>query len=166
MRETFILISIWLAGMAIAGGGAGINELTSLAATSELAPTRKRGKYVSILVFTIVPFCPCVLWGQLIASHSGWRYVGALCGAYNALGFILTLLFYYPPPRENSKGLSKAEIVSRIDFVGGFLSVSGLILFLAGTQWGGYQVKSPLFVQSIANPRCATFAIMESIKVY
>jgi len=35
-------------GMAISGAGAGINELTALAATSEMAPTRKRGKYVAI----------------------------------------------------------------------------------------------------------------------
>lgn len=34
--------------MALAGVGAGINELTALAATSEMAPTRKRGKYVAI----------------------------------------------------------------------------------------------------------------------
>jgi hypothetical protein len=31
-----------------------------------LAPTRKRGKYVAVLVFTIIPFCPSVLWGQLL----------------------------------------------------------------------------------------------------
>jgi len=48
--------------MVIAGIGAGISELTALAATSEMAPTAKRGKYVAILVFTILPFCPSVLW--------------------------------------------------------------------------------------------------------
>ena len=72
--------------MALAGIGAGINELTALAVTSELAPTRKRGKYVAILVFTIIPFCPSVLWAQLIASRHGWRYCGALCGAWAAFG--------------------------------------------------------------------------------
>jgi hypothetical protein len=63
--------------MALAGAGAGINELTALAATSELAPTRKRGMYVAILVFTILPFCPSVLWAQLIAFHSTWRFVSS-----------------------------------------------------------------------------------------
>jgi hypothetical protein len=43
-----------------------------LAVTSELAPTAKRGKYVAFLVFSIIPFCPSVLWAQLIASHSSW----------------------------------------------------------------------------------------------
>jgi len=150
--------------MTLAGVGAGINELTALAATSELAPTRKRGKYVAVLIFTIVPFCPSVLWGQLIASHAGWRYCGALCGAWAAVGLFMTLFFYFPPPRVNSKGLTNKEIISQIDIVGGILSISGMILFMAGLQWGGYQVSrvlSPcIFCLGIRarpcplNPRC------------
>lgn len=127
--------------MAIAGAGAGVNELTALAATSEMAPTRKRGVYVSALIFTIVPFCPSVLWAQLIAYYSHWRYVGAFCGAWSAFGLLVTIFFYFPPPRVNSQGLSKKEIIGRIDFVGGFLSITGLIVFLAGLQWGGYMVR-------------------------
>lgn len=126
--------------MTLSGAGAGIAELTSLAVTSELAPTRKRGKYVAVLVFTIIPFCPSVLWGQLIASSVGWRYCGALIGAWNAVGFFGTLFFYFPPPRPNSRGLSKREILSEIDFIGGILSIIGMILFLGGLEWGGYQV--------------------------
>lgn len=68
-------MNVFIGGMVFSGIGAGINELTALAVTSELAPTSQRGKYVAILVFTIVPFCPSVLWAQLIASQSssGWR---------------------------------------------------------------------------------------------
>jgi len=133
--------------MTLSGIGAGINELTALAATSELAPTAKRGKYVAVLVFTIIPFCPSVLWGQLIASHAGWRWCGLLCGVWAAIGFFLTLFFYFPPPRINSVGLSRRELVGRIDFVGGFLSIGGMIMFLAGMQWGGYQVSYPLMFE-------------------
>ena len=137
MRDHLLTI---VAGMAIAGAGAGINELTALAVTSELAPTRKRGKYVAILVFTIVPFCPSVLWAQLIAAHAGWRYCGVLCGVWAAIGLIMTIIFYFPPPRVNSKGLTKKEIIKQIDFVGGFLSITGMLVFMAALQWGGYQV--------------------------
>ncbi|KAF3913350.1 hypothetical protein ABW20_dc0104983 [Dactylellina cionopaga] len=132
-------MNIFIAGMAISGAGAGICELTALAATSELAPTRKRGKYVAVLIFTIIPFCPSVLWAQLIAYHSTWRNVAWLCLGWSAIGLIVIAAFYFPPPRPNSKGLSKKEIISRIDFVGGFLSIVGLLLFMAGLQWGGYQ---------------------------
>ena len=132
---------MYTVGMAFSGVGAGICELTSLAVTSELAPTRKRGKYVAILVFTIIPFCPSVLWAQLIAAHAGWRYCTLLCGVWACVGFGGTLLFYFPPPRPNSRGLSRKEIIGEIDFVGGALSIIGMILFLAGLQWGGYQYK-------------------------
>lgn len=127
--------------MALAGVGAGISELTALAATAEMAPTRKRGTYVALLVFTIAPFCPSVLWGQLIASSAGWRYCGLLCGVWAAVGLLMTLFFYFPPPRVNSSGLSRREILAQIDFVGGGLSVVGLLLFTCGMQWGGYQVS-------------------------
>lgn len=137
--STAHVMNTFIGGMALAGIGAGINELTALAATSELAPTSKRGKYVAVLVFTILPFCPSVLWGQLIAYHSSWRWIGLLCGVWASIGFFLTLFFYFPPQRVNSQGLSKRDILSQIDYVGGLLSVSGMILFMAGMQWGGYQ---------------------------
>lgn len=62
--------------MSISGVGAGINELTALAVTSEIAPTRKRGLYNAGIVLTILPYSPSQLWGQLVASHSTWRYIG------------------------------------------------------------------------------------------
>lgn len=133
--------------MAIAGAGAGINELTALAVASELAPTSKRGKYVAVLVFSIVPFCPSVLWAQLIAYHSTWRYVGLFCALWAFIGLVMTVIFYFPPPRSNSTGLSNRQIIAQVDFVGGFLSISGMILFLAGLLWGGYMV----------NPFCLPF---------
>jgi len=137
--STAKVMNVFIGGMTLSGIGAGINELTALAATSEMAPTSKRGKYVAVLIFTIIPFCPSVLWGQLIAYHAGWRWCGLLCGVWAAIGFFLTLFFYFPPPRVNSMGLTRKEIISQIDFMGGFLSISGMILFMAGMQWGGYQ---------------------------
>lgn len=56
-----VIVNYFICGMVFAGVGAGINELTALAATSELAPTAKRGKYVAVLIFTILPFLPSVL---------------------------------------------------------------------------------------------------------
>jgi MFS family permease len=134
-------MNTFIAGMALNGAGAGLNELTALAVTSELAPTNKRGTYVAVLIFTILPFCPSVLWAQLIAGYGvgHWRYVGLLCGVWAFIGFTLVAIFYFPPPRANITGLTRKETIKRIDFVGGFLSIAGLILFTAGVQWGGYQ---------------------------
>lgn len=132
-------MNIFISGMVFSGIGAGINELTALAVTSELAPTSQRGKYVAILVFTIIPFCPSVLWAQLIAFHSSWRWIGLWCGIWAFIGLVLTAIFYHPPPRVNSQGMSRKEILAEIDYIGGFLSVSGMLLFMMGMQWGGYQ---------------------------
>ena len=120
-------MNVFIGGMVFAGIGAGINELTALAVTSELAPTAKRGKYVAILIFTIIPFCPSVLWGQLIAAHSTWRWIGLLCGVYNFIGLVLTAVFYFPPPRVNSMGLTRREVLAQVDWVGGALSIPGMV---------------------------------------
>lgn len=118
-----------IGGQVFAGAGAGINELTALAAASEIAPVSQRGKYVGALVFTITPFCISALYAQLIAAYSSWRYIGLLCALWNFIGLVMTAAFYFPPPRIDPDGLSKREIVRRMDLVGGFLSIVGLILF-------------------------------------
>lgn len=123
-----------IGGMTFAGIGAGINELTALAVTSELAPTSQRGKYVSVLVFTIIPFCPSVLWGQLISFHSSWRWIGLFCGLWAFIGLLMTLIFYFPPPRVNSQGLSRREVLLQIDYIGGMLSISGMVSLLSPLQ--------------------------------
>jgi hypothetical protein len=37
--------------------------------------------------------------------------------------------------------MSRREVLAQIDYIGGFLSVAGMILFMMGMQWGGYQYK-------------------------
>ena len=120
-------MNTFICGMVFAGVGAGINELTALAVTSELAPTAKRGKYVAILIFTIVPFCPSVLWGQLICAYGSWRWIGLLCGVWAFIGLMLTVIFYFPPPRVNSSGLTRKETLQQIDYIGGILSIGGMV---------------------------------------
>jgi len=106
---------------------------------SDCPQTSKRGTYNAILVSTIIPFGPSVLYAQLIAYHSNWRYVGLFCGLWACVGMVMTAIFYFPPSRINSSGLTKTDIISQIDFVGGFLSVTGVLLFFAALTWGGYQ---------------------------
>lgn len=61
----------------------------------------------------------------------------------------MTLFFYFPPPRVNTLGKTKMQVLKEIDYIGGILSIGGMILFLAGLQWGGYQVTEPF-------PKCTT----------
>ena len=48
--------------MVIAGAGAGINELTAIAGTAELVPTAKRGQMVGLVIFSILPFTPSIMY--------------------------------------------------------------------------------------------------------
>jgi MFS family permease len=129
-------ITQMIAGQAMAGVGIGIQLLTTVAAATELVPTYKRGSTIGYIVCGFTPFAAASLYGQYLASHS-WRWVAVLVGVWAILAFIVLAIFYHPPPRVNSEGLSKREIIRRIDFVGSFLSLAGIILFLTGLNWGG-----------------------------
>ncbi|KAF2092304.1 MFS multidrug transporter-like protein [Saccharata proteae CBS 121410] len=131
-------MNVFIVGEVIAGVGGGICEMTALAATGELAPTSKRGVYVGGVILAITPFCPSVLWAQLI-SETSWRYNGLFCALWSLIGLVLLLVFYHPPPRVNMTGLSRMEVARRIDYIGGFLATAGVVLFLMALIWGGYQ---------------------------
>lgn len=130
------------AGQVISGLGAGLNELIALAGTSELVPKRKRGSYVGAIVFTILPFCPSVLWAQLILKASSWRYVGLVVGVWNFVGLILVLVFY-KDPAAIVPVRPKKEILREVDYIGGFLSTAGVTCFMLGMQFGAVQVRHP-----------------------
>ena len=136
-----------VAGQVFSGLGAGLNELIALAGTAELVPIAKRGNYVGAIVFTILPFCPSTLWAQLIAKASNWRYNGILVGVWNFLGLIFVIIFYKDPPKPADR-LSKSEISRRIDYVGGVLSIGGILCFMMGMQWGAVQVRAFKFLTS------------------
>lgn len=127
------------AGMVIAGAGAGLNELIALAATGEMVPTAKRGLYVGGVVLTILPFAPSVVWAQLIVAASNWRFVGIFVAGWNVCGLVFLAAFYWPLPRPNLEGFSRREILARIDIVGGILSITGVMCFMMGLQWGAQQ---------------------------
>ncbi|OQV05048.1 hypothetical protein CLAIMM_09846 [Cladophialophora immunda] len=125
-------------GMTIAGGGAAIGELTALAGTAELVPVKKRGIYLACVTFFICPFFPYVLYSQLLSAHATWRWGLWITFIYNAIFFVGVLLFYFPDSHLLRKGdLSRAEIAKRIDYVGAFFSITGVILFLVALQSGG-----------------------------
>ena len=132
-------MNMFIGGQTVIGVGAGIGELTALAVAGESAPTKKRGLYIGGIILTIIPYCPSVLYAQLISVYATWRYVGLWTGLWNAIGLILIAVFYWPPPRPNAGGLTRWQIAKRLDYLGGLLSTGGLTLFLAGLTWAGNQ---------------------------
>lgn len=143
--------------MAITGVGTGINELTVLAGVAELVPVSQRGYYLSGIVLTIIPFIPAVMWSQLIASSSSWRYIGVVSASTAGIALVLTFLFYSPPAQtpeqERARG-DKIGLLKRMDLIGGLVSITGLAGLEVGLLGGGYQVYSPrlsTFLHCITN---------------
>lgn len=114
--------------------------MIALAGTGEMVPTAKRGAYVGAIVFTIMPFAPSVLYAQLITGASDWRYVGIFVAGWNFIGLLLVLFAYHPPPRSNSMGYSRRDVLKRVDYIGGLLSIGGVMCFMMGMQWSAQQV--------------------------
>lgn len=139
-----------IAAMVLSGMAIGIQLLTSIAAVTELVPIYKRGITIGYIVMGFLPFAPASLYGQLLAEHS-WRYVGLIIGALALISFVILAIWYKPPPRENSLGLSRREILGRIDYIGSVLSIGGITLFLVGLNWGGqdYKWSSPHVIATL-----------------
>ncbi|KAK0733670.1 fungal trichothecene efflux pump [Lasiosphaeria miniovina] len=137
---TAYTMDIFIGGMALTGIGAGINELTALAGTAELVPLSQRGYYVAAIILTIIPFMPSVMYAQLIASYSTWRYITVLTSGWTFIGLVVTVLFYSPPAPTIALDLAgKIRAMKQTDVVGGLLSIAGLAVFEISILRGGYQ---------------------------
>jgi MFS family permease len=126
----------YIAGSALNGAAMGVQLLTVVAAASELVPVSKRGMTIGFIVLGFMPFAPASLYGQLMAETS-WRYVYLFLGAWSILAFIVLFIWYRPARPQAADGLSRRELLKRIDYVGCLLSVLGVVLFLVGINWGG-----------------------------
>lgn len=116
-----------------------MNELIALAGTGEVVPVKDRSKYVGLVVITILPFCPSVLYSQLIAEHN-WRWNGLFVGLWNFIGLLLVVFCYHDPSRLNDEYTAR-YVLSQIDYIGGILSIGGVTCFMMGLQWGATQVS-------------------------
>lgn len=60
------------------------------------------------------------------------------CSAWNGLALAGIAIFYFPESQTRAHGKAAREILKKIDYVGGVLSISGIVLFLVALQAGGY----------------------------
>ncbi|KXS97771.1 hypothetical protein AC579_8823 [Pseudocercospora musae] len=130
-----------LAGMALAGAGAGVGELTGLAGLAEIVPVKQRGYSLAVLTAFVLPFCPYVMYTELFTtrgSHRTWRWGIWISLIYNAITLVGLAVFYFPHAHVRAEGMRFQQVLKRIDYVGGFLSITGLTLFLVALQAGGY----------------------------
>ncbi|KAK1762784.1 trichothecene efflux pump [Phialemonium atrogriseum] len=105
----------------------------------ELVPKRSRGFALGIFQLSLLPaagFSPII--GNAMVKHASWRYVYWLPFAMDCLCLVLVFFFYHPINQyikeENKTRLQQAM---SLDWVGFFLLLSGLVLFLLGISFGG-----------------------------
>ncbi len=75
------------------------------------------------------------LVGGLLVQRSTWRWCFYINLPFCAGGLILVHFFV----RFQTKRSSLREKLLRVDWIGGFLFISGLTSFLMGTSWAGVQ---------------------------
>ncbi|KAK3191179.1 hypothetical protein K4F52_002767 [Lecanicillium sp. MT-2017a] len=128
----------FVAGQALIGMGTVVEELLAIAIVGEIVPTAKRPIYAAGTLCMIIPWSPGSLYGNFITRES-WRWVGMLLGMWNLLIIVLLVPFYHPPPRVNSSGLSRRQLLGRIDFVGGTAITIGILFLSMALNWGGQE---------------------------
>ncbi|KAJ9611234.1 hypothetical protein H2200_004417 [Cladophialophora chaetospira] len=125
-------------GMGFAGAGAAIGELTALAGTAELVPVNKRGIYLALVTLFVLPFTPYLLYAQLLSTYHTWRWGIWICLMWNGLWWVIIAAVYFPESQTRAKGQAAKAILRQIDYVGGALSIIGLVIILVALQAGGY----------------------------
>ncbi|KAK6584231.1 hypothetical protein PZA11_003961 [Diplocarpon coronariae] len=155
----------FIGGQVLLGIGVIVQELLSIAIVAESVPTAKRSLYAALILCTIMPWSPGSLYASWIADSS-WRWIGLVVAIWNLLTFAIIGYFYHPPPRVNSLGLSRRELVGRVDFAGGLLLTVGLLCLLIGLNWGGqdYAWNSSHVLSALAIGGCMVlgFGLYES----
>ncbi|OCK73556.1 trichothecene efflux pump [Lepidopterella palustris CBS 459.81] len=155
-RRNFLLIGnvITIAGAAIAATAHDVNTVIGgnillgvggamhqLAWTclSELVPKRSRGLALAFFESSLLPasaFGPVIAYS--FVRNGSWRPVFWLCFALDVVSLLLVFFFYWPMNQYiREEGKTTWDQVKETDFVGCFLFVAGLVLFLLGISFGG-----------------------------
>lgn len=126
----------FIVGQVLLGFGSVMQELLSIAVVGESVPTARRSLYAALILCVLIPWSPGTLYANWI-TESSWRWIGLVLAIWNILTLVILAMFYHPPPRVNALGLSFKQKVARIDCLGGFLLILGLLLVLIGINSGG-----------------------------
>ena len=101
-------------------------------------PNKYRGAGLAWTEFNLASWAiPGTLLANAIISNSTWRIFFYVAIGYGAFSFIGTFLVYFPPLHPRLDGKTRWQEFKELDFVGTFLFVAGLAVFLFGLNAGG-----------------------------
>ncbi|POR38188.1 Uncharacterized protein TPAR_01617 [Tolypocladium paradoxum] len=77
--------------------------------------------------------------GVRLSVIASWRWIFYIYIILMVCGTVLWYFFYHPPSFTQLHGtkVSRLQELAHIDYIGTFLLVAGLVLFLLGVSWGG-----------------------------
>lgn len=116
-------------------------QLSFSVAVGELVPNKYRPMVISVIFITSAPiatFGPKIARAFIQHPSLGWRWTYYLNIIVVGLTIILLFFFYHPPTFNMlHERKSKWSQIKELDYIGTFLWISGLTLFLIGVSWGG-----------------------------
>ncbi|GAW11571.1 hypothetical protein ANO14919_009180 [Xylariales sp. No.14919] len=136
----------------------GIGETVQLSfnvAIGELVPNKHRPLVLSFIFGTSAPIAGI---GSVISRaiyenpNLGWRWTYHINTIVVAVAIVLLFFFYHPPTFDLlHERKTKGQILKQLDYVGSFLWIAGLTLFLIGISVGGtvYPWKSATTLSTI-----------------
>ncbi|KAK3690274.1 major facilitator superfamily domain-containing protein [Podospora appendiculata] len=130
--------AVFFAGRSVQGiGGGGIITMGQVI-FADIVPLRQRPKYFSfVLGAWALGSVLGPLIGGLFVEHVFWSWCFYVNFPFCALGLIMVPLFV----KLSTEKTSLTSKLARVDWVGGFLFIGGLTIFLVGLSWAGVQYK-------------------------
>ncbi|KAI1756854.1 fungal trichothecene efflux pump [Xylaria castorea] len=147
-------VNTLIAGSTIYGIGETV-QLSFNVAIGELVPNKYRPAVLSCIFATSAPIAGI---GSVISRaiyenpRLGWRWTYHINTIVVALAIVLLFFFYHPPTFDLlHERKTKRQILKQLDYVGSFLWIAGLTLFLIGISVGGtvYPWKSATTLSTI-----------------
>ncbi|KAJ5638385.1 hypothetical protein N7490_008264 [Penicillium lividum] len=150
-------VNIVICGQVFVGCAVSCHSLT-WTALPEIFPSKDRSwvlAFVSTFLALIGSLGPLI--GYAFVETSTWRNVLWLCFAIEVTSFIAIFVFYHPADGHLTMA-TKWEQIKLLDYVGGLLGISGLVLFLLGISFGG--ITAPWTSATTLVPLILGFALI------
>jgi MFS family permease len=135
-------INTLIGASTLIGVGSAMHQL-AWSCLAELVPKKSRGLALGIFTASLAPasaFAPVI--GNAFVSSSSWRFAYWLPFALDGAALLLVFLFYRPINQYiRHEDETIMQQIAALDWVGLFLLISGLVLFLLGISFGGHKVS-------------------------